>query len=769
MLARTLPTLTQLVANEKTRYLVAGVWNTLVGVILFALLWFAFGEVYSLWAISTAAHLASTTSSFFVQRHFVFRELKAAWWRQLIRFQLSYSSILLVVAFFINAMYSQGVHPILGQTLAIGLIFVGGFFSGKNFTFSDVRIDLLAMLDRWIQVCTQNGLACFVFASSIAAFELVWAAPFYRDLNHVGHDFSYTALTLLEGKYWLDSNGLIAGLFNPPWFTPAWCAGAAFYADPQASFYSPMQAFALFADPIFATHLSALLFAAIGFWGSYFLARNILLWEATGSVVFAVLGIANAWMPMRSAVGEPAFQPLYLWTILVAALCWPTARKDWRDSLWPAITVCLCLTAWLQFAFAGMMVPSFLGALLFSLLLVLLHRAHFGLLLGRAIAGGVLAILLNASKLYESASLMRQFPRSFYELPGFKNLGDVFLSIAYSLLQPSEWTAEFAARKLTSVTFTALPHEWAMHFGLGAFAVAIVSGLALVFVRRTNDFPIRPTRWEVKWIAIICMVLICSMPLVLLWDQGSARALFKQIPILNSATWPMRWIVVYLPIAQWLVALPTIVLLSRCSRQAGIALTGVAALVIWLGPLTEPVSYYLEPRIQAYDPKPVIRAFHQSRYQAAVPIREVAVPPRAELGLSRNDSMLTGASQGLCYNPIYGYRLEAFPQIDRLRAGDVLQSDARGQSLIFNPACLVHPSANQCVPGDGFQLSSPKQLQMAQQFLDRKPFDWGRPLLGRILSVLSQCCFWILLAMVGLRLWGTLLIAATRSRDLERR
>lgn len=582
-------------------------------------------------------------------------------------------------------------------------------------------------------------------------FHRYFSRPFYSSIDHVGHDFAASATALLEGRFWLQVNGLASGLLNPPWFTPAWCAGSAYFADPQASFYSPAQWFALILDPFQAAEYGALLFAAAAFLGGYLLARKVLGWQAASATVFAVLGVANAFMPMRSAVGELAYQPLYLWVWLVLALCWPTQMTaNWHVRIFgPTLGCALTLTAWLHFGFAGMMVPAFLGAMLLCLVLALAGRVPVGLLFGRAFMGGVVAILLNGSKLYEAASLMRNFPRDFYAMPGFASLNDAMIAPLMAMLLPSEWMAHFGERRLSSVQFSVLPHEWALEFGLGALAVTLFSGAVLLWLRRHGQSePREASGGRVQKYGIGFLVfLLCVLPPLLLWNQGAVRDLLKQIPILNSAAWPMRWIVVYLPLAQWLLAWPVQAVLARLPAQRQEAWAAIAAAVIWLGPVMAPVGYYLHPGFQSYDPKPALQAHSQSlRTGQPILIDRVEVSP--ERGLARNDTMLHGASQGFCYNPLYGYRLEAFPQIDRLHSDSALSTDARGQSLILNPACLVHPRENGCKPGDGFRMDDPAQRQAAEDFLARRPFEWQRPWLGQVLSWVSQGLFWLILLLL---------------------
>jgi hypothetical protein len=598
---------------------------------------------------------------------------------------------------------------------------------------------------RWTAVGT--------FLISLAAFEWLWGSRFYSSTSHVGHDFALAGLGLLEGKFWFDVNGFLAGFLNPPWFTPSACAGSAFYADPQLGFYSPLQLLALWFDPFFAVHLSTLLFASVAFWGGYALARKVFLWDYGAAVVFATIGMANAFLPLRSAVGESGYQPLYLWTLLALALCWPSTAQciRLRTVAWPAACAALCLSAWLQFGFGGMMVPAFLAVMLLCLAMVAFGRISLPLVAARTAVGGVLALVMNSSKLFESISLMRNFPRDFYALPGFPQLSDALLAASLALFQPSQWTAFFGMRRLVNVRFSVLPHEWALQFGWGALAVALLAGAAYLASGTRPVKTARPSRrLGLTGMIFAAMAALMCLPVLVMWD-GPARTFIKEIPLLNSAAWPMRWIVIYIPLMQFVLAWPVQALCSTAWAKRQVSrLTVLAALLIWAGPATEPLDYYLTSGIQGYDPMPVIRAFEQSRQSGAIPIDRIIVSQK--LGGNRNDSMLAGASQGLCYNPIYGYRLEAFPQMERLQEGPPLARDAVGQSLIFNPACLVHPEENACRPGDGFRMDDPHQVAQAALFVSRRPFEWNRPAVGNVLSWLSVMSWWLMFAVVLFKL-----------------
>ncbi|MCL1985408.1 MAG: GtrA family protein, partial [Betaproteobacteria bacterium] len=513
------------------RYIVFGLWNSIFGWLIFTAVWKTGHDHFPLWSLVILAHLVATTQAFITQRKWVFRSGSEKILIQYARFQGVFLGLLGAGLLMLQALVVQGMHPLLAQILVMAAQAASGFVLGQSFTFSPEKIRLRYMFTRLVRCAQSSRWVWVTFGVNLAVFQHYLVQPFYASLTNAGHDFALTGPALLEGRYWLQTNGFIAGLFNPPWFTPAWCAGTVFFADPQNVFYSPLQWLTLAFDPFQAVAMNALLFAAAAYWGCYFLARRILHWQPAAAAVFAVLGMANAFLPMRSAVGDADCQSLYLWPWIALALCWPSpAPARWLGHIAaPALGVALGLTGWLHFGFAEMMAPTFLAVLLLCLVLVFMGRQSLRLVAARAVLGGALAIALNSSKLYEAASLMHNFPRDFYGLPGFASLRDALIAPLMALLLPSEWTALFGAQRLSNVRFAVLPHEWAMEFGLGALAVALLAAMALLWLRlrvqpalaesANTDAQTQPRRGT-QWLALLGCALIGILVPLLLWNQG---------------------------------------------------------------------------------------------------------------------------------------------------------------------------------------------------------------------------------------------------------
>jgi hypothetical protein len=101
--------------------------------------------------------------------------------------------------------------------------------------------------------------------------------------------------------------------------------------------------------------------------------------------------------------------------------------------------------------------------------------------------------------------------------------------------------------------------------------------------------------------------------------------------------------------------------------------------------------------------------------------------------LLRQDVMAAGKSQLFCYDPLFGYHLESFPQ-GTLHPGSVFDQTAAGAAggtvlNIKNPACYVFPGANACKPGDAFPAA---EIDQATRFVSYRAFTWRKPIWASI-------------------------------------
>lgn len=71
---------------------------------------------------------------------------------------------------------------------------------------------------------------------------------------------------------------------------------------------------------------------------------------------------------------------------------------------------------------------------------------------------------------------------------------------------------------------------------------------------------------------------------------------------------------------------------------------------------------------------------------------------RLRIFLATVDGLASGQSAFPCYEPIFGYRLEIFPN----KPAPGLLFSASDTTHLRNPACYIYGRENNCAPGDAF-------------------------------------------------------------------
>jgi hypothetical protein len=254
---------------------------------------------------------------------------------------------------------------------------------------------------------------------------------------------------------------------------------------------------------------------------------------------------------------------------------------------------------------------------------------------------------------------------------------------------------------------------------------------------------------------IAILVLILLIPSAFLWFNPQWNSLLKTLPIINTTSYPFRWIVIWIPVAciagamAWQAA-------ENATRNSRLRLAGLAvfclAMLIESGMTNR--EYYKDPGMQNYDPQWVNDAWVNGK-QGNIPPITGLVADRS-FSQNRNDYMVIGKSFIQCYNPAYGYLLETLP-IGRLRPGRLALEEQDGFLNIKKPACLIWPEENGCTTvGEEYRV---QEREQAQLFLQRRPIEFEVSTGQRIANGINVLA---LLVMVA----GFLVFAATHIRQL---
>lgn len=123
--------------RERIAYLIGGAWNTLFGLVAFALLWMLLSKTWPYWGILAIVHAISVTNAFFVQRQLVFRS-RGLMLVEFGRFCLVYGAIaMLNVLVFPVLVRGLNLNPYLSQAAFTVFVVVVGYLSNKHFSFRE--------------------------------------------------------------------------------------------------------------------------------------------------------------------------------------------------------------------------------------------------------------------------------------------------------------------------------------------------------------------------------------------------------------------------------------------------------------------------------------------------------------------------------------------------------------------------------------------------------------------------------------------------------
>jgi hypothetical protein len=349
--------------------------------------------------------------------------------------------------------------------------------------------------------------------------------------------------------------------------------------------------------------------------------------------------------------------------------------------------------------------------------------------------GGTIGLALSASKLVALSSLLDQFPRTYYPLPGVNDVRTL-ISLVFNALFLR--VPDDVHKAMSNSAFTIGKHEW--EFGLSPIAFVILClGTFQVLTKksRNSDIPIPPE--SKKAILVAGLITILLTPLLLNWYSPSWNQLLKSLPFISTSSNLIRWVLIYIPIICLACAL-TLDSMTGTIKKKTWAIIGVSTTVLW--------SFIEDKRFyeQNYDPKPIEAAWQQAYITGlARPVTDIT--NFSPSGGGPNDGIAYGVSSIGCYEPTMGYRLEKMP-VGSLHQAPVFT--ARNSLInIKNPACYAYPEENHCRPGDHFTVDN---ISNAESFVRYLPFTFELSRKQRIANTVTNVSLWLAISILTLHL-----------------
>ncbi|MCY2961625.1 MAG: hypothetical protein NTY35_15795 [Planctomycetota bacterium] len=550
----------------------------------------------------------------------------------------------------------------------------------------------------------------------------------------VGHDWSYVLPRLLAGAYWIEQNGPL----EVPWFTPAFNGGTPFFAHPANAYASVLQLLVQFVGPIAAAQAVLVGGAAVGYVGTWLLARRALGASNAASILAATIFAWSGFHATRMLVGHAGFHSSVLVPLAAYWILRPVdpARRTLqlaRDGALAGLVVAYMLLSGNVYG-----LPP---AVLAVTALACVHALRSGSARDaawRAAIALAAGLLMCGAKLWAGFAFLGNAPRTGYPLPGFDGIVTGIVGVARCLFLRVPVNGADAG--VVNSRYALGGHE--LDFGVTWIPVVL---FVLWSAHGSAPWRERARALRKRPIAAALCALVLAVPFAVNVHGESWTAFLKSLPVLSSSSNLLRWLWTYVPLAAIAAALASDGIRASERRRAWLAAVACAAVVL-LSALADPGA-----RIErVYDPARIESAARALRGGAdVVPIRRNNVvwnergEPTRPIG--RDDLLAAGASQLLAYEPLFGYDLEWFP-MGTLHPGDPFE--ATGDELNFkDPASFVFPARNGGKAGSHFRRDDRERLAA---FLDYRAIEWSKPPLFPLVSVVGPLTLVTVLLAIAL-------------------
>ena len=556
---------------------------------------------------------------------------------------------------------------------------------------------------------------------------LLFDQLFPNSRGALGHDYALFLPALLDGDFWVHLNGI----FQTPWFTPAFCGGLPKFANPNAGFYSVPQFLSFSVSPITSIKLTLIIFSGLGYSGFYILLRRLFGCNRYAALLGACLFLFNGFYIYRMAIGHLSYHSFMLipWITYFALTPLDTSKPLGKLKYLCGIVLASLMLAYMVYSgMVNVILPCLLIIALLGVMHALVHQGRWPITFTVNLSLiGVIALCIAASQLVASYSYLNQFPRDFYKLPGIPSLSSLIQIIIQGLFfSPPD---ELSQSLRTNVQFGLGQHEYEFMLGL----VPLVIGLIWLLSGGKTTLLKRVTQTPVQKLLMVFLGLGLCIPIALNFYTPEWNKLLKSLPVIGNSSTLVRWYAVYIPpviVATCLICMHN-PLIQRYQR--GLTWSFVAYIIA--DNVMGDLSFYHKQDFKPQYIEEKHQALHQGGYTPAI----------YRVGAN---NLTQRTSDINCYEPIFGYGKEDFPK-KTLHEGPVIKA-RNGLLNIKNPACYMFPEENDCLPGDHFRAD---QIPQARRFINYLPFDFVMSTSQKLANLLTQLSLILTLGLFTYTFW----------------
>jgi hypothetical protein len=538
-----------------------------------------------------------------------------------------------------------------------------------------------------------------------------------------GHDYNLAIPSLLDTALHFRLNGLAI-----QWFTPSFGGGIPAFPNPNNMQFSLPAFLSVFLFPWQAVILSVIIYISTGFIACEYFLRHTLKLNWTSSVLGAVFFSANGFIIDRVVVGHLGYHIFPILPIFLILLL--------DESLSPfiAATVMGLISALLIQSAGYFIIIVFALSILIILPIVYIYNPSFFKWKRWLIiisSGGIIGLIISASKLAAVYSFMRFFPRTLADhYPTTIPLGifGLFLQLLGTMnLAPLFQIAGLNPDTIKNYILTATRADygyWEMDMSLSPIVFILLAiGADKFFHHPKKYFGKLLDRHRI--IAVIFLVLFLWLAMEFTLAQGAIYPLLQHLPILSSLHVNIRFAAAFIFPLAFVAAL----IYNRLSNSRYPFYIFIAVNILTLLPLGAYFLFRSDLFYRYYDIRTAQKYYSEMQSGTALDVTSIGTEN------DNTQALLDHSSNLNLYEPAFGYRLEYFhPEVTPGSIWNI----SEGYYNMTDPTGYVYPEVNGNRPFERFHVADIDTMTLFAQHVQPA---WNIPIYQRVLDWLSGAAF----------------------------
>ena len=249
----------------------------------------------------------------------------------------------------------------------------------------------------------ENYSIILLFLIILFFHQYIFQQFFPNNRGYIGHDWEIFLPYLMFGKIWFHNN-----LLSIPWFSPSFCCGNPFFADPQTMYYSLQQIIYLIFDPLISTKIFFFILSVFGYLGTFLLIKKGFKFNNYVSLLCAGLFLFNGFFVYRAIAGHVAylsyvFIPIYCYFLIIS-------YEKKTNHIYLALSALLFANFF--HSGSGPIILIIFTSILFVILLYSHFTNDFKIFL-KLFQSSIIGTLISSSKISASLFFLSNFPRQY--------------------------------------------------------------------------------------------------------------------------------------------------------------------------------------------------------------------------------------------------------------------------------------------------------------------------------------------------------------------